>query len=125
MTGYLRLKGIRIFDYTKWAEPLREQIRAMLRPGNVHSADRWREVLEPVVARYRELDIERYFRADAAFAEPEVYEYLEPEGFFYAIRLPANDVLHREIEHLMTRPVGRPSLKPKVLYHSFMYQAGS
>ena len=25
----------------------------------------------------------------------------------------------------MTRPVGRPSLKPKVLYHSFMYQAGS
>lgn len=27
MTGYLRFKGIRIFDYTKWAEPLREQIR--------------------------------------------------------------------------------------------------
>ena len=25
----------------------------------------------------------------------------------------------------MTRPVGRPSLKPKVFYHSFMYQAGS
>ncbi|MCL5269362.1 MAG: MarR family transcriptional regulator [bacterium] len=27
MSGYLRFKGIRIFDYTKWAEPLREQIR--------------------------------------------------------------------------------------------------
>ena len=25
---------------------------AMLRPGNVHSAERWREVLEPVVKRY-------------------------------------------------------------------------
>jgi hypothetical protein len=98
--------------------------RAMLRPGNVHSADRWCEVLEPVVARYRELGIELYFRGDAAFTNPKVYEYLEPEGF-YAIRLPANDVLQREIEHLMTRPVGRPSLKPKVFYHSFQYQAAS
>lgn len=28
MTGYLRFKGVRIFDYTKWAQPLREQVRA-------------------------------------------------------------------------------------------------
>ena len=28
--------------------------RCALRPGNVHSADGWRAVLEPVVARYRE-----------------------------------------------------------------------
>ena len=27
--------------------------RCALRPGNVHSADGWRDVLEPVVARYR------------------------------------------------------------------------
>lgn len=27
MTGYLKLHGIRIFDYARWAEPLREQIR--------------------------------------------------------------------------------------------------
>jgi hypothetical protein len=99
--------------------------RAMLRPGNVHSADRWREVLEPVVARYRDKIIARFFRGDAAFAQPEIYEYLEGEKFLYAIRLPANDVLHREIAHLMTRPVGRPSLKPKVFHHIFMYQAGS
>lgn len=82
-------------------------------------------MLEPVVARYRGLGIALYFRGDAAFAYPGVYEYLELEGFFYAIRLPANDVLQREIAHLMTRPVGRPSLKPKVFYHSFMYQAGT
>ena len=99
--------------------------RAMLREGNVHSADNWRAVLEPVVDRYREWPLERYFRGDAAFAQPEIYEYLEDEGFLYAIRLPANDVLHREIEHLLTRPVGRPSLKPKALYHSFQYQAGT
>ena len=99
--------------------------QAMLREGNVHSADNWRAVLEPVVARYRERPLERYFRGDAAFAQPEIYEYLEEEGFRYAIRLPANDVLHREIQHLLTRPVGRPSLQPRGLYHSFQYQAGS
>jgi Transposase DDE domain group 1 len=27
--------------------------RCALRPGNVHSADGWKEVLDPVVARYR------------------------------------------------------------------------
>ena len=99
--------------------------RAMLREGNVHSADNWWAVLEPVVQRYRAWMLERYFRGDAAFAQLEIYEYLEGEGFRYTIRLPANDVLHREIQHLLTRPVGRPSLKPKVFYHSFMYQAGS
>jgi len=99
--------------------------RAMLREGNVHSAERWREVLEPVVARYREQEIKRFFRGDAAFAKPELYRFLEDEGFFYAVRLPANEMLHAEIKHLLKRPVGRPSKKPKVLYHSFGYEAGS
>ena len=30
----------------------------------------------------------RLFRGDAAFARPELYEYLEAEGYLYAIRLP-------------------------------------
>ena len=50
-------------------------------------------MLEPVVARYRGKVSRLYFRADAAFANPEVYEFLEAEGFKYAIRLPANGVL--------------------------------
>src|SRR5215213_4482020 len=82
--------------------------RCALRPGNVHSAEGWREVLEPVVARYRTTLKRRYFRADAAFASPEVYEFLEAEGYGYVIRLPANAVLQRRIAHLLTRPVGRP-----------------
>jgi hypothetical protein len=44
--------------------------RCALRPGNVHSAAGWREVLEPVVARYRGTVERRYFRGDAAFAQP-------------------------------------------------------
>jgi hypothetical protein len=44
--------------------------RSLRRPGNVHSAADWRIALEPVVARYRERELRRYFRADAAFAKP-------------------------------------------------------
>ena len=69
--------------------------RCALRPGNVHSADGWDAVLKPVVARYRGKVLRIYFRADAGFANPEVYEFLEAERIKYAIRLPANSVLYR------------------------------
>jgi Transposase DDE domain group 1 len=94
-----------------------------LRPGNVHSAEGWRLVLEPVIARYRERGLDLYFRADAAFAKPEIYERLEAADIHYAIRLPANPVLQRRISYLLTRPVGRPPKQPIVSYASFHYQA--
>jgi len=96
---------------------------AMLRSGNVHSAERWRQVLEPIVERYRKTGVRLLFRADAAFAKPEVYEYLEPRDIGYAIRLPANQVLQEHINHLLKRPVGRPPKKPIIRYHDFQYQA--
>jgi hypothetical protein len=65
-------------------------------------------VLEPVVARYRTTMKRHYFRADAAFASPEVYAFLEAENYAYVIRLRANAVLQRRIAHLLTHPVGRP-----------------
>jgi len=65
------------------------------------------------------------FRADAAFAKPEIYETMEDLGVKYAIRLPANDNLLRDIEELLTRPVGRPSHKPIVWYKGFLHQAAS
>jgi len=97
--------------------------RCALRPGNVHSAEGWREVLEPVVVRYRGKLRRRYFRADAAFASPEVYTFLEAESFRYAIRLPANAVLQRQIAHLLKRPVGRPPHEVRRFYSSVRYQA--
>ncbi len=99
--------------------------RGLLREGNVHSADDWHSVLEPVVARYRDANIRRFFRGDAAFANPDIYSFLEKEDYRYAIRLPANQNLQRAIEHLLTRPVGRPSRAPKRIYESFTYQAKS
>jgi hypothetical protein len=97
----------------------------MLREGNVHSAKDWLSVLEPVMARYRESGMPVCFRADAAFANPEIYEFLEGEDCGYAIRLPANDLLLLEIAPLLIRPVGRPSNKPHVRYTDFQYQAKS
>src|SRR3954470_11869620 len=101
--------------------------RCALRPGNVHSAEGWRDLREPVVARYRTRTTvkRRYFRADAAFASPEVYEFLEAEDYGYGIRLPANPVLQRRIAHLLKRPVGRPPHEVRRSYASFRYQAQS
>ncbi|KKK79000.1 hypothetical protein LCGC14_2837910, partial [marine sediment metagenome] len=97
----------------------------LLRSGNVHSADRWKEVLEPIVKRYEHKNIRKYFRGDAAFAKPEIYNYLEENSYLYAIRLPANQILHDKIRHLLIRPVGRPPKKPIVLLYEFIYQAAS
>ena len=99
--------------------------RALLRYGNVYSSDDWKSVLEPVVVRYRDKQMIRYFRGDAAFADPDIYGFLEAENYFYAIRLKGNNILYDHIEHLLTRPVGRPPHKPIVQYHSFQYRAAS
>jgi hypothetical protein len=98
---------------------------ALLRPGNVHSADRWREVLEPVVDRYRRQGTRQRFRGDAAFAKPEVYQFLEAQEVGYAIRLPSNGILEGHIAYLLTRPQGELPARPIVRYHEFTYQAGS
>jgi hypothetical protein len=100
-------------------------LAAKLRPGNVPSASGWEEVLLPVIDRHQDREQTVVVRADAAFALPAVYEALEQRGVAYAIRLPANQVLERAIEGLLTRPRGRPSHAPLVRYRSFHYQAVS
>lgn len=71
--------------------------RRSLRPGNVHSADGWEDVLKPALARYT-ADVcpsitRRRFRGDAAFAIPELYDLLEAEGWDYAIRIKGSPKL--------------------------------
>ena len=66
-----------------------------------------------------------YISGEAKAASPEMYEYLETEGFLYAIRLPRNRILQESIGHLLTRPVGRPPNHVLRFYASLSYQAGS
>ena len=98
---------------------------AKLRAGNVHSAEGWEGLLLPEIERQQQMGKEVAFRGDAAFARPEVYEALEARGVKYAIRIPANDSLERDIAELLPRPGGRPSQRPLVEYKGFLYQAAS
>ena len=100
-------------------------LAAKLRPGDVHSAEGWEELLLPEIEQQQQQGKEVVFRADAAFAKPELYEALEEREVKYAIRLPANDNLERNIAELLTRPVRRPSYRPVVRYRSFLYQAAT
>jgi hypothetical protein len=72
-------------------------LAAKLRPGNVHSTEDWEELLLPEIERQQRLGKKVVFRADAAFAKPEIYEALEERGVKYAIRISANDGLEREV----------------------------
>lgn len=81
---------------------------AKLRPGNVHSADGALEFIKPMVERYRAWFKLFWFRGDAAFAKPEIYEYCEEQRITYFIRLPANENLGKQVAPHLSRPVGRP-----------------
>lgn len=83
------------------------------------------DALLPVMERYGHLDIPRFFRGDAAFAVPKLMRVLEDVSNLDAIRIKANAAPKRAIEHLLTRPMVRPSYKPKVFYRSFHYHAKS
>ena len=100
-------------------------LAAKLRPGNVHSAEDWDELLLPEIERQLAAGKQVAFRGDAAFAKPEIYESSEQRAVQYAIRIPANRSLELEIEDILFRPPGRPSQKPLVRYKSFRYQAES
>ncbi len=79
-----------------------------LRPGNVHSADGRENVLKPVLARYADRELMRLFRADTAFAVPELYKTPEAEGCSYAVRSGKTAVPESRIAPVLKRPAGRP-----------------
>jgi len=103
--------------------------RCALRPGNVHSADGWEDVLKPVLSRYsaeaRPSIERRRFRADAAFAIPALFDLLEAEGWDYAIRIKGNPKLYEQIGWLMKRRPGRPPNHVVREHTSFHYRAKS
>ena len=65
----------------------------------------------------------RYLRGDAAFAIPELFDYLEANDFGYAIPVKANKVLESHVAHLLKRRPGRPFNHIERHHASFTYQA--
>ena len=87
-----------------------DRLAAKLRSGHVHSADDWDELLVPEIERQQAMGTRVAFRADAAFAKPEIYQGLKARDVSYAIRIPSNKNLELEIEDLLFR---RPACSGK------------
>jgi len=83
-------------------------LAAKLRPGNVHSAEEWDQVLLPELERQQREGKDVVVRADAGFAKPELYEALETRNAKYAIRIPSNDTLERAIARCSRGRSGAP-----------------
>jgi hypothetical protein len=66
-----------------------------------------------------------YSRGPAAFAHPEIYEFLTAERIRYTIWLPANSILRCRIGYLLKRLVGRPPYEVRRYYRGFSCQAQS
>ena len=77
-----------------------------------------------MIARYRDRAKRLYFRGDAAFANPEMYEFLEAQRVGYRIRLPTASCRTRS-GYLLKRPVGRPPREVRRHFASVSYQAQS
>ena len=100
---------------------------ATLRPGNVHSADGWQELLEPVAERIPE---ER--TADSCCSGVTL---LLPSRSYTSIwnkersgtpsGCPPIRSIQEQIQPLLERPTDGDSREPIVSYHDFAYQAQS
>ena len=110
-----------------WRQLFRQFGADPLKANNKKSVSRFRDSVlrEMKNDRQQAAGTRVAFRADAAFAKPEIYDALEQRDVDYAIRMPANKNLELEIEDVLFRPPGRPSCKPLVRYKSFRYQAKS
>lgn len=77
-------------------------LAAWLRPGKVGAAagtvDVLREVVTQLRAHWPEVAI--FVRGDHGVASPDMYDYCESEGLFYAFGYAANDVLKRATAEL-------------------------
>jgi hypothetical protein len=74
-------------------------LAARLRPGNESGATRLLPLLTPVVRRLRHTFPRRPLavRADGAFMNPDLIDFLEAERIAYAIGLPRNSVLEARV----------------------------
>jgi hypothetical protein len=75
---------------------------AWLRPGTVHASCGSIEAVAQIVAQIRRAwpEVMILIRGDSGFAIPEMYEFCENNGLFYAFGYAKNEVLKRRTERL-------------------------
>lgn len=83
-------------------------LHAILRQGNVHTADGIRRFLRNVIVRARELAYTFDVRIDAGFTAGPVLDDLTDENVPFVGRLKSNPVLEELAAPHLWRPVGRP-----------------
>jgi len=104
-------------------------LAAVLRPGNTHSGHCAVAILKRVIARLKQAYPETviFFRADAGFALPELYEYCEKEKVRYIIGLITNDRLRGKVSCLadfVEKRFAKTGEKQRE-FTAFWHQAGS
>jgi hypothetical protein len=101
-------------------------VHAILRQGQVHTAQGVKRFLQQAVRQARRLGHVLDFRIDAGYTDGATLDYLTDEKLRFLGRLRSNAVLDRLAEPHLKRPVGRP---PKGGYEDVinlgMYQAES
>lgn len=83
-------------------------IHAMLRQGQVHTAQGAKRFMQHVVAKARLLARSFDLRIDAGYTSGSVMDYLSDEKVPFCGRLKTNPVLQRLAEEHVSRPPGRP-----------------
>jgi hypothetical protein len=104
-------------------------LAAMLRPGNTHASNGALAVLKRLIKKLKKAypDALILFRADAGFAVPALYRYLERQEIRYVIGFITNSLVLAQTATLLLkaqRQYQETGGKQR-LFTSFSYQAGS
>jgi len=83
-------------------------LHAILRQGQVHTAQGVLRFVQEVVAKGKRLGYSLDFRLDAGYTDGDTLDYLTDEDLRFLGRLKSNPVLDRLAAPHLTRPVGRP-----------------
>jgi Transposase DDE domain group 1 len=83
-------------------------VHAILRQGQVHTAQGVKRFIQEVVRKARSLGHVLDFRIDAGYTDGATLDYLTDEKLHFLGRLRSNPVLDRLAEPYLKRPVGRP-----------------
>jgi len=104
-------------------------LAAILRPGNVHASKAAVSVLKRLINKLKKAYPRTHIllRADAGFAIPALYRFLEKQSVSYVIGMITNNRLREKVEHLtvQAQQAFEQTGQKQRLFTSFRYKADS